>query len=758
MTSKERRRQRKVFIFLAVITVALIATAIMLGYFTSSHMRSIIRSQYNEQQLFLARGAVRNIENNIQYALSDLILLNSMPAIQYADQEAYEVMLLSILPVLNRNHIIEIRRVNSNGNTLFVANEQGVSMQHFGPKYQDAAAYHSWASAMANRGKAVVTGIRHKDASSERRVLLMDLIIPTYEDSVDRQHPRPSHRFSGYLRATMDVSRLLSQVMPSIRSGNTGYAWAMDSSGIFLYHPEPSFIGENAFDARSSRNPNISFKQINQIQQEEMVKGKEGTGSYISGWHRDVVQPMEKLLAYSPLRIQGPFGESIWSVAVVVPVQEVEGAVSAAYNRQMMFQGTIILIILLGASMVVLHELRLSTILEHEVAEKTEDLRLNASRLERSEQKYRTLVESAEDLIFTIDSEGVIQTANQHMTRLFGQNETKLPGQSLFRFLPKEQAEAQLAMVKQVSRSHRGLRTESRFCLRQQDFWFNIQYIPIKDPAEGRELILGIARDITEIKSFEKQLINTEKLASLGTMAAGVAHEINNPLGIMLGFCELLIERMEPGTMEYNDLKTVERHGLHCKGIVENLLSFARISEDTEECCEVNRNIDEILTILRHALKMKGIELSTDLDPGLPMIKADSRGLQQVILNLISNAIHAMEPKGKGRLGVATRRGRSSEWVDIEVSDTGCGIPPQFMEKIFDPFFTTKKVGEGTGLGLSVSYGIVTKFGGTISCESSVGADNPSKAGTTFVISLQACLHEDRELGGEAAQTLPAGT
>jgi two-component system, NtrC family, sensor kinase len=750
MTSKEVRRQRKVFILLGAITFVLISSAIFLGYTTSSHMKNIIRAQYNEQQLFLARGAVRTIEHNIQSALSDLILLNSMSAIQYADPDAYEIMLLSILPVLNRNHITEIRRVDREGNTLFVANDQGVSMQHFGPKYQDAAAYLSWAMALGNRGKAVTTSIRHKDPSTERRVLLIDLLIPTYEDSTNLQHPRPSHRFSGYLRATVDVSRLLNQIIPVIRSGNSGYAWAMDSSGIFLNHPEPSFIGENAFDARSARSPHISFKQINQIQQEEMVQGKEGTGTYVSGWHRDVVQSMEKLLAYSPVRLQGPFGESVWSVAVVVPVQEVEGAVSAAYHRQIMFQGTIILIILMGATMVVLHELRWSTILEHEVAEKTEDLRLNSNRLERSEQKYRTLVESAEDLIFTLDGKGIIQTANQHMSKLFSQNETKLTGQSLFRFLPKEQAEAQLSLINQVSRKGRGLRIESRFCLEQQDFWFNIQYIPIKDPADGRTLILGIARDITEIKSFEKQLINTEKLASLGTMAAGVAHEINNPLGIMLGFCELLLERLEPGTMEYNDLKTVERHGLHCKGIVENLLSFARISEDSEDYCQINHNVEEILTILRHTLKMKGIELTTNLAPDLPAVRGNSRGLQQVLLNLINNAIHAMEPHGMGRLTIRTRVGSSSDWVDIQVSDTGCGIPQQFMEKIFDPFFTTKKVGEGTGLGLSVSYGIVTKYEGTISCESTTETEHPEGSGTTFIVSLRAQSMTPAQAGRDA--------
>jgi PAS domain S-box-containing protein len=754
MEAKERIKLNKVLKIVGIISIVLMAGASYLGISSARYMKEIIRDQFNEQQLVLARATALKIESTIQNAIADLVLLNSLPAFQYCDAGAYEHLLLSTLPVLYRDHILEIRRVDRDGNTLFVANDRGIGLRHYGPIQDDAGVYLSWASDLGNRGKTMGTAVHPKDPGKGRRDMVLDLITPTYEDSTDNAHPRPSHRFSGYLKATLDVSGLLQKIGPPLRSGKTGYSWVLDSSGNFLYHPESAFIGENAFEIRSNRDPSISFTQINQIQRNEMLKGKEGTGTYFSGWHRDVIEPMEKLIAYTPVRIQGPYMEYIWSVAVVAPLHEIEGVVNSVYGRQIVLEGFTILIIFLGSIVVLLYELRWSTILEHEVAAKTEDIRHYAAELERSETKYRSLVESAEDLIFTLDGDGMIKTANRHMSRLFSVDREELIGQSLYRFLPREQADSQLELIREVLGSGKGQRTETLFQIQNEDFWFNIQYIPVRREGDEHNLILGIARDITDRKSLEKQLINTEKLASLGTLAAGVAHEINNPLGIILGFCDLLMERIEPGSMEHSDLKIIERHGLHCKSIVERLLSFARISEEAEEHCDLNSNVEAILSVVKHTLDMNNIRLVSALGENLPIVRGDSRGLQQVMLNLISNAIYAMN--GQGVLTVITRPARKQGWVETLVSDTGCGIKKEFMQKIFDPFFTTKKVGDGTGLGLSVSYGIVSKYGGTIECESYTEEDRPGNSGTTFTILLpirEETAEEDSEQLSESASS-----
>ena len=734
MRPRERTRLHKILKSVGLVTLILLVATWYLGYSTTRHMKGLLRDQFNQQQLVLAQAAAMRVEATVQNAIADLILLNALPAIQYSDREGYEGLLLSTLPVLSRDQILEIRRVNRDGNTLFVASDQGISMEHIGVRPQEAGVYLSWASTVSNRGKTMATGVRPRDPGKDRRHLVIDLIIPTYEDATDVRHPHASHRFSGYLRATLNVSELLKQIVPPIRSGKTGYAWVLDSSSIFLHHPETSFIGENAFEIRNQRNPNLSFLQINQIEREEMLQGKEGTGVYTSGWHRELVEPMEKLIAYAPVKIQGPFADSFWSVAVVAPVHEIEGAISSVYGRQVLLQSVMVLIILLGAIVVLLYELRWSTVLEAEVAAKTADIRRYAQDLERSEAKYRSLVESAEDLIFTLDGDGVIRSANQYMAGVFRAGDGALVGQSLYRYLPREQADEQLRLIHEVVEDGKRQRTESLFQIQGEDFWFNLHYIPIREQDREEPVVLGIARDITDRKSLERQLINAEKLASLGTLAAGVAHEINNPLGIMLGFCELLLEKMEPGTMEYNDLKTIERHGLHCKSIVDELLSFARITDETEEYCDVNATVNAIVSVIQHTANMNNIAMKVNLAADLPRARGDSRGLQQVLFNLVNNAIHAL--KGSGTVTITTQLGKQDGHVKIVVQDDGCGIPREFMDKIFDPFFTTKKVGDGTGLGLFVSYGMVAKYGGTILCDSRTVEESPGNAGTAFTIRL----------------------
>jgi|WetSurMetagenome_2_1015567.scaffolds.fasta_scaffold14579_3 two-component system, NtrC family, sensor kinase len=734
MIARERQKLLRTFKIASLLAVLLIAGTCYLGVSTIRQMREIIEDQFNAEQLVLARATAQRIEANLQAAITDLVLLNSLPAVEYGDPSSYEILLLSTLPLLNRDNIIEIRRVDRNGHTLFVANEQGIGMKHLDLVQSEAGVYLSWASDLSNRRKTMGTGIRSKDPTLDRKHLVMDLIIPTYEDASNSVHPQPSRGFAGYLKATIDISRLLSQIVPSIRSGKSGYAWVLDSSGTFLYHPESTFIAEDAFEIRTIRNARMSFAQINDIQRNEMLKGREGTGKYLSGWHRELVEPMEKLMAYAPVRIQGPFMDYIWSVAVVAPATEIEGIITTVYGKQIVWESLVLFLILVGACVVMLYEWRWANALEQEVAAKVNDLQQSTMELETSEAKFRSLAENAEELIFTLDGDGIIKTMNQYMSKLFGVSMDELAGQSLYCLLSLDQTEDQLRIVNQVQRSGIGRRTETVFRIHNQEFWFNMQYLSLRDEEVGEDYVLAIGRDITERKSLEKQLINTEMLASLGILAAGVAHEINNPLGIMMGFCELLLERMQPGTMEYNDLKTIERHGLHCKSIIERLLNFARISEESEAHCDLNASVAAILAVVKHTLTMNSIKLEASLEEELGIVGIDSKGLQQVLLNLISNALHAMD--GKGALMVATRRGSKPGWAEVVVSDTGCGIEKQFLPRIFDPFFTTKKVGEGTGLGLSVSYGIITQFGGSIECESHTAEEKPENPGTTFTIRI----------------------
>lgn len=730
-----KKELRKILIGIGVATLFVILFATVLGINNIRYVKNIVRDQFNEEQLILARTSAQRIERSLQYALSDLVFLSTFPAIQYADRKHYEHLLALTLPILQKSSITEIVRIKEDGRRLFFVDiERGLSFINSSSVQDEPAIHMSVAKDPSSRGKAIPLETR-KVIRGGTTAVWMTVIVAVYEDAPDAEHPYPSRRFAGYLKASIDLTDMIKSILSNVQSGKTGYAWAIDHTGMFLYHPEADFIGEDAFEARSRKNPQISFVKINEIQKREMLQGREGTGSYISGWHREIIAPMEKLIAYSPVKVTGFDKITFWSVAVVAPIHEIEGVVSRIYVRQIILQGMVLCVLLLASLFVILYEFRWLSILETEVAKKTEDIKAYARELEQSEAKYRSLVESAEDIIFSVDREGIIKTANRSMNRFFGISEDiSLVGKSLEEIFPPNRAKEQRRIIENVISTGKSFRTEENITVGDRISWFHFNYIPIRGDQEP-PLVLVIGRDMTDWKEIENQLINTEKLASLGTLAAGVAHELNNPLGIMLGFCELLLERFEPGTMEYNDLKIIERHGLHCKSIVERLLSFARFSEEREEVTDVNENIKLVISVTEHTLEMNNISLEFSLDENIPPVTCDPRGFQQVLLNLITNAIHALRERDTKKIFIRSRK-KDDNFVEIIVSDTGSGIPRHILPRIFDPFFTTKKVGEGTGLGLSVSYGIISQFGGSISCESVSEQDDPNAAGTTFTILL----------------------
>ncbi|MFH1672369.1 MAG: ATP-binding protein [Pseudomonadota bacterium] len=355
--------------------------------------------------------------------------------------------------------------------------------------------------------------------------------------------------------------------------------------------------------------------------------------------------------------------------------------------------------------------------------------------LKKAEERYRSLVESAEDFIFTVNASGRFRSLNNFTAVFFGGTPSQFVGKPLSALFPQEVSEKQLTLIKLVFQFGKSVRDEFMITTGGHEIWLSANFMPRKDEQGNVISVLCIARDITKSKKLENQLVNTEKLASMGTLAAGVAHEVNNPLGIILGFTDLLLEKMDKDSQSYEDLKTIERHSLHCKAVVENLLSFARHGEGVSEYCDINEDIKDIINVVKHSLDMNDIELRLDLASGLPRVKGDSRQMQQVFLNLINNAAAAI--KETGVLEVKTSLDANQEKVLVMVRDSGHGIPEEDMDKIFDPFFTTKMEGEGTGLGLFVSHGIISKYEGSITCESSTVDSSKKPRGTMFTVALK---------------------
>jgi PAS domain S-box-containing protein len=416
-------------------------------------------------------------------------------------------------------------------------------------------------------------------------------------------------------------------------------------------------------------------------------------------------------------------------VAVVAPTDEVYGTIHTLYIRQFLIQGILIFALILAACAVIYYEMRWSVELQREVDHATTNLR-------RSREQYKSVVENARDFIFLLDEKGTFISANTAAARVFGTPAAGMAGKSLSGLFAPDDAAALLTQVQDVVDSRKSSEVKSAVRIKDRIYWLSTHFVPVFGE-DGRTVdrVLVMARDITERQHIEEQLYQTEKLASLGTLSAGVAHEINNPLGVILGFTEILLDRMPPDSKEHELLKTIERQGLNAKRIVEKLMTYARQPAKQEEFTDLNKDIEMVTSLLQNNLFTNKIELELRLARELPRVHGDSGELQQVFINLVNNAVAAM-PTG-GKLSVITRINPYNQMVEAIFADTGTGIPKEIGERIFDPFFTTKKVGEGTGLGLSVSYAIVNKSGGNIRFETRVQDAAGGNQGTTFFVALQ---------------------
>lgn len=249
----------------------------------------------------------------------------------------------------------------------------------------------------------------------------------------------------------------------------------------------------------------------------------------------------------------------------------------------------------------------------------------------------------------------------------------------------------------------------------------------------GNTLEKKVDEKTATIQRAQQQLIHSEKLASLGRMAAGVAHEINSPLTGIVTFGHLLLKRFPPGTEEHEDIQVIIEQANRCSTIIKGLLGFARASAAEKAPTNINDVLDRSLNILKNKADFFDIKLITNFDPSLHQVKADPSQLQQVFLNMIVNAGDSIEDR-KGSITISTRNivEKDTACIEIEFSDTGSGICSADLEKIFEPFFTTKPVGKGTGLGLAVSHGIIQDHGGRIRVKTKVAE------GTSFFIRLPA--------------------
>lgn len=508
------------------------------------------------------------------------------------------------------------------------------------------------------------------------------------------------------------VSVVADRFLSPVRSDRTANAWIMDKDGTLLYHPShPEMVGGNIYKANSKCfECHIGFDLEKRI-----LEGR------ASDYGRHIVPTgVDKILAFSTVTMDN----ILWIIAVSSPYS----VVTYATKRSMNIYSYLIISIFITASVVsgMLIVLNKKRIQAEEIAKREQELEKYALMLENKvrertdelaseKEKLNSIVSAIGGGIVLIDKNAKIQWANQMIKDMVGM-------EVVGKYCEELWADCD------ISASHVKNDIETIILstfLGQKDRFFQSTTAPVKGEDAEVHGYIRLIQDVTEMKNMEEQIMQSEKLASIGRLAAGIAHEIGNPLTSIFSFIQILRE-VEEDEFKKESLQTIYFHINRISEILKQLSGFTKMpATESRECrININETIDASINLIQYDKRAKNIIIKKELLPSLPEIVLDCNQLSQIFVNLILNAIDAM-PDG----GTLTVRGliKGDDMV-IQFEDNGTGIPKKYLTRIFDPFYTTKE--KGTGLGLAVSYDIIKKLNGTLTVESEEGK------GTIFTIIL----------------------
>ena len=371
-------------------------------------------------------------------------------------------------------------------------------------------------------------------------------------------------------------------------------------------------------------------------------------------------------------------------------------------------------------------------------------------KLQKTNAFFNNIIQNSVDGIVVVDTKGVPLIFNEGAERILGYQAEEIIGntENFRRFYPVEAAAEMMRRMRSAEYGPPDKLPTTRMTFINKDG----EEVPVNFSAtiireRGEEVgSVGIFSDLREIlevhqelEAAQAQLVHSEKIASLGRMSAGVAHEINNPLAGILIYAELLQRSLRDDAPERQQIDEIITQTLRCKQIVSRLLEFSRQSLGQKTLFSVNEVISRCVELVGHQALFHNIDVIQDLDVNLPQVLGNASEIQQVFTNLLLNAADAMQ--GRGKITIASSSAPQNGGVVVTFSDTGPGIPPDIRNKIFDPFFTTKPPGKGTGLGLSIVYGVMQRHGGTIEVDSTPGG------GTTFTLRFSLNLQEKEDEG-----------
>ncbi len=664
--------------------IAVISGLVTLNVFFQQSLQMDMAEQFNIQQLLLSKLITDNIKSYIDHEREELLLIaQPMSETDVRSNRDFSKIKEKLKTVHKETVDNKFGLIDARGELFFFQGERNSLKPHISDiikQTQDMA---------PNTTRLFAT------------TPFLYIISPVY------RHERLAYIAFFWIK----IENIAHNFVSSIKPGSRGYAWMMDKSGNLLYHPtQPGMVGKNLYKADAGCfSCHMSFDLEKRI-----IEGRaDNFGRYIAPSGED------KVLAFSTVSLDN----LSWIVAVSSPYSEV----TRTTKHSMVLYSYLIISIFIATSLVsaVLIVFNKKRIEAGVVAQRKEELEHYAVQLENrvnrrtaelssEKEKLKTIVSAIGGGIVLISKEDKIQWANQMIKDMTGM---EVVGKSC----------EDICRGCRLPDTYTGDRIDTVIVpnlFGQTGQYFQITTAPVKGDDGELHGFIRLIQDVTEIKKMEEQIIHSEKLASIGRLAAGIAHEIGNPLTSIFSFVQILREMEDGDEFKRESLETISFHINRISGILKQLSGFTKMPVGESKQCSINNTIDTALNLIQYDKKAKNITIVKMLSPDLPEIVTDANQLSQVFVNLILNAIDAM-PDG-GTLSVTSFIRDSM--IAIQFQDTGSGIRKEDIGKIFDPFYTTKE--KGTGLGLAVSYNIIKKMNGLLTVESEAGK------GTTFTILL----------------------
>jgi len=370
-----------------------------------------------------------------------------------------------------------------------------------------------------------------------------------------------------------------------------------------------------------------------------------------------------------------------------------------------------------------------------------EDRKKAEEALRKSEEFNRRIIESSNDCINILDLEGRLLFMNDGGQELLEiEDINSVLNKSWLEYW--EGAEKQLAADALYNALKSNIGTFQGYgpTMKGKPKWWNVVVTPISNSEGNVERLLAVAHDITELKNKSAQLMQVERMSTVGTLASGVAHELNNPLMSVLGFTQYCLKHTPDGEKNYDVLKDIEHEAMRCVDIIKNLLTFSHMGKEGVEekqdasCADI---LERVLKLLSYRIEKERVIINKNYKKGITDAWIQVNGIQQVFLNIIVNALDALKDSEKKEIHIDIQN--EGGITRVIIKDTGSGIPPGNLERIFEPFYTTKEVSKGTGLGLSISKSLVENNNGELICESEVGKE------TKFIIQLSKTKKENNQ-------------